>query len=261
MAAITCPNGHVSETSDYCSECGKKLSGTPSGVTTSTNSPSPSPAVGGAGETCPDCGTPRANGSAIFCEVCRYNFAMHSSWTPDVPAAPRAPTAVVLPPVTADPVVAQPPAVTMLPTAPAATPPLAPSLDPLRRWEATVTVDPSLYADPDPAQPCPVNQPDRTFPLDFAENLIGRRSDRRAIYPEIDLSSDHGVSSRHTVLYRESDGGLTLLDVGSTNGTQLGGADVPVGVRTPLHDGDQITLGCWTRITIRAVPGPAGGLP
>ena len=43
-----------------------------------------------------------------------------------------------------------------------------------------------------------------------------------------------------------------LLDVGSTNGTRLNGVDVLPGVRTPLRDGDEITVGCWTRITIRS---------
>jgi hypothetical protein len=125
------------------------------------------------------------------------------------------------------------------------------------RWELYVAVDPSLYVDPDPAIPCPVGDPVRTFPLDFAENLVGRRSDRRGIYPEIDLSTDHGVSSRHLVLYREANGSLTLLDVGSTNGTQVNGKDIVAGVRTPLQDGDQITLGCWTRMTVRGTPAGA----
>ena len=45
--------------------------------------------------------------------------------------------------------------------------------------------------------------------------------------------------------------GFVLLDVGSSNGTQLNGKDVPAGVRTPVSAGDEITLGCWTRITLR----------
>ncbi|MBC8101476.1 MAG: FHA domain-containing protein, partial [Cytophagales bacterium] len=128
------------------------------------------------------------------------------------------------------------------------------------RWEAVAVVDPSLYVDPDPALPCPTGEPERMFPLDFAENLIGRRSERRAIYPEVDLSRDHGVSSRHAILYRDADGTLSLLDVGSTNGTRINDQEVTVGVRTPLRDGDQITIGCWTRITVRTVAArPVGG--
>ncbi|MBC8142027.1 MAG: FHA domain-containing protein, partial [Armatimonadetes bacterium] len=155
-----------------------------------------------------------------------------------VPVAPAAPVAATVPP----------------PVSPA---PVAALPDATRRWEAVVTVDPSLYADPDPANPLPVDAPERVFPLDFPENLIGRRSERRAIYPEIDLSGDSGVSSRHALLYREADGSLTVLDVGSTNGTQVGGVEIAPGVRVPLTPGDSITVGCWTRLTLRL----SGGNP
>jgi FHA domain len=123
---------------------------------------------------------------------------------------------------------------------------------PILRWEAVMVVDPSLNVDPDPNLPCPTGEPERVFPLDFADNLIGRRSDKRDIHPEITVN-DPCASHRHAKLQRQQDGSFTLLDVGSTNGTQLNGVDVQPGVRTPLSDGDQITLGCWTRITIRGL--------
>ena len=123
---------------------------------------------------------------------------------------------------------------------------------PILRWEALLTVDPSLNVDPDPNLPCPIGEPERVFPLDFADNLIGRRSDKRDIHPEITVN-DPCASHRHAKLQRQPDGSFALLDVGSTNGTQLNGVDVQPGVRTPLSDGDQITLGCWTRITIRGL--------
>ena len=94
--------------------------------------------------------------------------------------------------------------------------------------------------------PCPVNEPERLFPLDFAENLLGRRSDRKDIHPEIPLE-DPGVSRRHAKLLRQPDGSLFVLDVGSSNGTYLNDVEVKPGVRTPVQPGDQITLGCWTR--------------
>lgn len=120
------------------------------------------------------------------------------------------------------------------------------------RWEVVVNVDPSLDTDPDPATPCPTEEPERVFPLDFAENLIGRRSDRKDIHPEIPVN-DPGVSHRHAKLLRQPDGSFLLLDVGSTNGTQLNGVDVLPGVRTPLTEGDQIVVGCWTRILLRRI--------
>jgi hypothetical protein len=121
-------------------------------------------------------------------------------------------------------------------------------------WEAVVRVDASLYTDPDPAIQCPVTDPDRVFPLDLAENLIGRRSDRLDIHPEIPLT-DPGVSHRHAKIYREADGSLSVSDVGSTNATTVNGTEAAVGVRVALNEGDEITIGCWTRIIIRkAVP-------
>jgi pSer/pThr/pTyr-binding forkhead associated (FHA) protein len=117
-------------------------------------------------------------------------------------------------------------------------------------WEAVVRVDASLYTDPDPAIPCPVTDPERIFPLDLAENLIGRRSDRLDIHPEIPLT-DPGVSHRHAKIYREADGSLSVLDVGSTNATNVNGNEAAAGVRVSLNDGDEITIGCWTRILIR----------
>ncbi len=239
-----CPNGHLSSDPDYCSECGKKLDATPSGLSSSAGSASGHAPSSGAsdasGEACPDCGTVRATPTAAFCEVCRYNFVTRQSWTPSAPLASPAPVSA-----------APPPAINASPAPAPSAPPVAVSPDAARRWEAVVIVDGALYADPDPANPLPVNTPERVFPLDFAENLIGRRSERRAIYPEVDLSGDSGVSSRHAILYRETDGALALLDVGSTNGTQINGADVTPGVRMALAPGDQITVGCWTRITLR----------
>lgn len=126
------------------------------------------------------------------------------------------------------------------------------TLAPIARWEARLTIDPSLNVDPDPALPCPIGEPERVFPLDFPDNLIGRRSEKRAIFPEISVN-DPCSSHRHAKIQRLADGSFALLDVGSTNGTQLNGAEVQPNVLTPLKDGDQITLGCWTRITIRGL--------
>lgn len=122
----------------------------------------------------------------------------------------------------------------------------------IARWEARLTVDPSLNVDPDPALPCPVGEPERVFPLDFPDNLIGRRSEKRGIFPEINVN-DPCSSHRHAKIQRQADGSFALLDVGSTNGTQLNGKEVQPNVLTPLQDGDQITLGCWTRIIIRGL--------
>ena len=101
------------------------------------------------------------------------------------------------------------------------------------------------------AQPFPQNAPQRTFPLDLDENLVGRRSDKKDIHPEI-MVADPGISRRHLSIRRRDDGGLVAIELGSTNGTSLNAAPLEPGIPTPLNDGDQLTLGCWTRMTIRA---------
>jgi hypothetical protein len=116
-------------------------------------------------------------------------------------------------------------------------------------WDVILSVDAVVYAEPDPTGAL-AGESENTFPLDLAENLIGRHSERQDIHPEITVK-DSGVSHRHAKLLRESDGTITLLDVGSMNGTRLNGVEVAAGVRTPVTDGDQITLGYWTRLTIR----------
>ncbi len=50
---------------------------------------------------------------------------------------------------------------------------------------------------------------------------------------------DPSVSRRHAELHRDSDG-FTLVDLGSTNGTQVNGRKID---RVPLQNGDRITLG------------------
>lgn len=270
----TCPKDatHQSTDSDYCSVCGAKIAGVPGGVSAlAADIPAPASgisltaaATAGTGETCPDCGAQRTPG-AKFCEVCRYNFETRTSFgatpvpmpaPPPVPPpmpAPFAPLPDPAPGFAPAPMSSLEAAAASAVAPPAETVP-APTVTAVsvQRWEVTARVDPSLYPDPDPQTPCPVGEPDRTFPLDFAENLIGRRSDKRDIHPEIPLN-DPGVSHRHAKLLREPDGSFLLLDVGSTNGTELNGIAVQQGVRMPLKDGDQITLGCWTRLTIRSL--------
>jgi len=53
-------------------------------------------------------------------------------------------------------------------------------------------------------------------------------------------------------LLAEPDGGWTILDPGSENGTLVNGREITAGVRLALHDGDRIHLGAWTVITIQA---------
>jgi len=46
--------------------------------------------------------------------------------------------------------------------------------------------------------------------------------------------------------------GWSVLDPGSSNGTQVNGNDIEVGVDVPLQPGDRISIGAWTTLTIHA---------
>lgn len=119
-----------------------------------------------------------------------------------------------------------------------------------RSWELVISVDPALDTDPDPAHPCPRGAPDVVRAVDRADLLVGRQDDTRDIHPEIALA-DPGASRRHAKFVLEPDGSVALQDLASTNGTQVNGQDVPPGTRRRLLDGDRVTLGRWTRITLR----------
>jgi pSer/pThr/pTyr-binding forkhead associated (FHA) protein len=102
--------------------------------------------------------------------------------------------------------------------------------------------------------PFPPYCPERRFLLTGTEMRIGRRSPSRGLEPEIDLTgppTDPGVSRLHAVLMATPDG-WALLDPGSANGTQVNGIDIPTSMQIPLHDGDRVSLGAWTTITVHS---------
>jgi hypothetical protein len=123
-------------------------------------------------------------------------------------------------------------------------------------WVATLEADRAYYDSNDSGGVAfPSSYPMQTIPLDGDEVLIGRRSESRGIFPDIDLSgpvADPAVSHRHAVLRRSNAGDWTITDAGSTNGTWLHGADTPLqpDVETAVHEGDHLNVGLFTRITI-----------
>jgi pSer/pThr/pTyr-binding forkhead associated (FHA) protein len=103
----------------------------------------------------------------------------------------------------------------------------------------------------------PEGTPERRFPLSGSELLIGRRSVSKGIHPEIDLTAppggpptDTGVSRLHAKLVTGSDGGWSVIDLGTENGTLVNGREIPSGTLIRLRNGDRINLGMWTVITI-----------
>ncbi|HEY9680897.1 MAG TPA: FHA domain-containing protein [Oculatellaceae cyanobacterium] len=224
----TCPvdSKHKSTDPLYCSVCGARIL----------------PATSAHMTTCPDCQTERKNLSVNHCEVCRYNFETKSynrfKTTVDLRSKSGAQRLVE----SANPVggwVNKEPVES----------PVEAGIAANKQWAISIRVDPSLYIYPDPQVPCPKDDPERICRLDVQETLIGRKSESRRVYPDICLT-DPGVSHRHFKLLKDPQENLYMLDVGSANGTQLNGSHVDAGMKRLLHNGDEITLGCWTRIVI-----------
>jgi FHA domain len=243
MATYQCPKGHTSTEPDYCSECGAPIgSSTGAGATASATAPSTGP------ELCPDCQTPRTPG-ARFCEVCRYDFEKRASSGHGSPSAVE-PAATIAPPTVPTGQAGVAPAVTGagVDAAAAVGTPAATSA---QRLNVVVVTDPSLVTDDDMRKQCPQNAPDLVFPLDLDESLVGRRSDIRNIFPEIDLD-DVGVSHRQLKLLRQPDGSFAALELGSANGTTLNGVALKPGLVTPVAAGDELLVGLWTRLQLRS---------
>lgn len=232
-----CPNGHESETDDWCDTCGVAMDGAPSvGATTAApeaESGAADPSTAGepesAGEpqpdVCPNCGTPRVDGD-VFCEVCGLDHA-----TGKLPKTPSAPTPVE----SADP-------------APAAGKPSG--------WIVVVETDRDFFATQE-ADGVDLEFPDgikaREVTLLDAVATIGRRSDRDGWYPTIDLGhplDDPAVSRKHAEL-RPTDDGWQVVDVGSTNGTVVAGETIAADSPVDLADGDHVNLGVFTRLTLK----------
>lgn len=222
-----CPNGHESTWDDYCSSCGAAMGGSAAPPAASAaasaapdETPAPDPAAPDVGSgACPNCGETR-HVTDVFCEGCGYDFASGT-----LPAAPAAP---------------------LTGSTPATPLRLAISADRafFDAQDAGDTVDyPS-------AEPAPI-----TVELTGSKVLIGRVSHSRGIHPEIDvtaLTGDPAVSSRHAMLERRADGSWTLTDLGSTNGTHLGGAAIAPHTPLPVAGGAVVHVGAWTRLEVVA---------
>jgi len=242
----TCPAGHQTTATDYCDVCGLAMGDAPPADATTPGAPAtPADAAdpsGSAAGTCPNCSAPNP-ANALFCEACGYDFTtgtMPRPLTPPVGAGAEA-----TPPASAaDDVPTNP--------SPALTDP----------WVAEVWIDPDWYADQESTDPLPSPGMPRVVALRNASVLIGRASRSRNITPDIDLSSDNGISRRHAQL--TTDGTRWWIeDLGSSNGTYVGGSvgalpttPIPPGQKQEISEDDRIYLGAWTRIVVRrAAPG------
>ncbi|HVO43966.1 MAG TPA: FHA domain-containing protein [Aggregatilineales bacterium] len=79
-----------------------------------------------------------------------------------------------------------------------------------------------------------------------AEMLLGRADPALRVDLAVDFTPfggvENGVSRAHAAL-RRADNRLTLVDLGSVNGTHLNGQRLTPNQPSPLRDGDEIQLG------------------
>ncbi|MCC2320982.1 FHA domain-containing protein [Cellulomonas xiejunii] len=285
--SVTCPDGHTSESTDYCDVCGAPIGASGGGGGAAPVGGSAGKAAVPSPSTCPHCGSPAASG-ALFCENCGYDF------TTGVTPVAHAPSSLDLGATHAVPTVTDPAAGAATPTgaAPGTSATSAPAPDPLEpppavvappasstpsadpaspltppppgsdAWVAELWVDPDWYAaqqaeDPMPSVGLPV-----LIPLRERSILVGRPSASRNIRPQVDAGADSGVSRRHCQL--NTDGHRWWVeDLQSSNGTFVARVGEPLpddpirpGQRHELQDGDRLYLGSWTRLVVRkALPG------
>ncbi len=229
MTIYQCPKGHSSTESDYCSECGTKIQGSsePTSYVNTLNTKLPKATEKTI--TCPACSAPHELGNGDFCEICGYNFI--SGAHGEIPIVEgkhegQKGKANIAETMTAS----------ILPTP--------------HCLEITITIDPSLRSSESPEPP---SQPPIILQLTQESNLIGRFNEKRGINPEIALNLDSAVSHRHALINRQSDGSFALRDIDSANGTTFNGVELTPMVDAVLKDGDEFTLGHWTRIKVKLV--------
>ena len=238
-----CPNGHDSQSSDYCDTCGAPISqnaaaasgaATPQGGATAST-PEAEP------ETCPSCGADKA-ASALFCEACGYDFT-----TGTMPRSAQ--------PVGEGAVEAEGQATADAGASASAPTPLAQPIG--AEWVLEVWVDPDWYSSQGSSDPCPSPGLPSTVLLRAKSVLVGRPSTSRNIHPEVDLTGDPGVSRRQAQL--TTDGQRWWVeDLQSSNGTYVGPASGPLpvdpiapGTRHEFSEDDRVYVGAWTRLVVR----------
>lgn len=85
----------------------------------------------------------------------------------------------------------------------------------------------------------------KEFNIEEGSNLIGRWDPDSGSFPEIDLEEDDAeakVSRKHALLERRGEA-MTLEDIGSKNGTWIGGDALKPGQKYPLSAGAEIIVG------------------
>lgn len=87
----------------------------------------------------------------------------------------------------------------------------------------------------------------RRIVLDRVDHLLlGRKDNKRGIYPDVDLGLDGGyeagVSRRHALISIQN-GAYYIEDLASANGTFVNGQRLPPQQAVPIRHGDEVKLG------------------
>lgn len=231
-----CPVGHESEWNDYCSICGVSMSDPAASAPAAGDPDAQDPdeqerskraaeLAGKAQPCCPNCDQAHA-ADDVFCENCGYDFLTGTMPGEEVLASPRSALAGSEVPATV----------------------------------AVISIDLAFFSrmgfegvDPPAQMPEAVR-----IELPPTDILVGRHSESRGKFPEIDLSSvftgdatDPAVSSSHCRLHRGAHG-WTVTDLDSTNGTFIAESDEALtpGVPVSLTPGTPVFVGAWTRIDL-----------
>lgn len=256
-----CPAGHETSAHDFCDTCGLPVQAqSPGSAAEVASVEAPSAALP---VICPHCQAPNV-ADALFCEACGYDFT--TGTLPEAAAAgaptaaePEALAALAAPP---DDPAPEPEDAVTVPDVVLGTPETTPVAEPVTpprpvvEWVAELWIDPDWYAAQGSSDPMPSPSLPDIAPLVKENNLIGRVSHSRGIFPDIDCELDSGCSRRHAML--STDGNRWWIeDLDSANGTFVGaaagplpGMPIPQG-RVELNPGQRIYVGAWTRIVVR----------
>ncbi len=86
------------------------------------------------------------------------------------------------------------------------------------------------------------------LPLNEAnEFTMGRASENQPIMPDVDLTSckayENGVSRLHAVIRRSKDNRVSIMDLGSSNGTYVNGIRISPNIHQVIRNGDVVSVG------------------
>jgi pSer/pThr/pTyr-binding forkhead associated (FHA) protein len=171
----------------------------------------------GGGNTCPNCGTPFVPGTA-FCDNCGAQLPVGGAGAPPMTPPPQQ-----------------------------FTPPPPQFTPPAQQFPPQQFAPQQLAVGAPPPMPARLMVGGQSISVpQKAEVILGRGDVASNVFPDVDLtpygaSPQTGVSRKHARLIYQ--GAWMIEDLNSTNGTRVRGTQIPAGQRTPINNGDALTIG------------------